>query len=62
MQRCICGGMYLFCKEYKKGKVPKDVHTFKCPCGQYLYIIENTLWYEGYSLDLSKIQENKDAR
>lgn len=54
--KCVCNGIYDFCKSFKNGKIPKDIHTFRCPCGQYLYIIKDTIWYGGYPLDLSKIE------
>ena len=54
--KCVCNGIYDFCKSFKNDKVPKDIHTFRCPCGQYLYIIKDTIWYGGYPLDLSKIE------
>lgn len=54
--RCICGGVIDFCKIFKKGKIPNDIHTFKCPCGQYLYIRNGVLWNEWYPIDLDKIE------
>lgn len=56
MNECICGGIYGFCNDFKSGLIPKYIKEFKCPCGCYLYIVDDTVWYNLSPLDSSKIK------
>lgn len=56
MEMCECGGLYSFCKSFKKGEVIQDIYEHQCACGCHLYVIEGVLWGNWYPIDLDKIK------